>query len=177
MPEHGEQLVLAPVALLHRLLLSLAHVADDRHPADDRPRRVAHRKVAARERTLAAALGHAVGPLPGLDRLTGQHAPEDLVLAALDQEREHLEGDAAEDALRPNAGDALHAPAPVRVAAREVEAEDAVEAALEEATEPALRFPRRPCARVAAGRCAFQGAATPARRTSPSAPAANRMPT
>src|SRR5207244_5455040 len=103
-----------------------------------------------------------------LDRLTGQHAQEDLVLAALDQAREHLEGDAAEDALRPNAGDALHAPAPVRAAAREVEAEDAVEAALEETTEPALRFPRRPCARVA-GRCAFQGAATPARRTSPSA--------
>src|SRR5262249_46268628 len=123
--------VLGPVAL--------ADLPDDRHPARDPALRVPDGEVASLEDALATGLRDTVRPFAVDDDVAGEDAPEDVVLARLAEERKDLERDPPDNLVRRHAGDALHPPAPHRVAVLEVEAQDPVEAAVEEAAEPRLR--------------------------------------
>src|SRR5262249_60225286 len=121
---------LAVERLLHVLgPIAIGDVPDDRHAARDPALRVADGEIASLEDALATGLRDTVRPFAVDDDVAGDDAPEGVGLARLAEERKDLERDPPDNLVRRHAGDALHPPAPHRVAALEVEAQHPFEAA------------------------------------------------
>jgi hypothetical protein len=115
--------------------LTLGHIADHRDPAHDHACLVAQRGVVPLEPPAAAGRGDGIRAVAAGDGPAGERLVEAAVLAGLRQEREELEGLAADHLLTWHPRQTLHGRIPHRVAEPVVESQDAVDTALDQGFE------------------------------------------